>query len=101
MTPENKTHLEWLNDMNSHLADGGKLEWSDVPGDWTVTTVGPNWCSEPDEWRKVPLPRKAVIRVAYKWTGEGEVMAYVLKPEADSPTDYNIIEMLVKQTELT
>lgn len=65
----NTEKLAWLNDINTHLAAGGRLEYDKDA--WRISAVAPSWYSDPAEWRKVPLPRKATIRVAYRWLEDG------------------------------
>lgn len=56
----NTEKLAWLNDMNAHLAAGGKLEYKLTDSTWTSEYgTNPQWHSDPINWRKVPLPRKA------------------------------------------
>jgi len=67
----NDEKLTWLNFMNAHLAAGGKLEciWN---CEWVKAGPKvPDWNSNPECWRIVPLPRRAVIRVAYCWDASG------------------------------
>lgn len=68
MTPEQIIqHEAWLADMNHHKAIGGMLEFQLYKKDWKLTADSPGWASNPDQWRKVPLPRTEKIWVAYKW----------------------------------
>jgi hypothetical protein len=60
MTNDGK--LAWLNTMNAHLSAGGKLKHLGQP-----TDKAPSWYSATCDWEIVPLPRKSVIRVAYRW----------------------------------
>jgi hypothetical protein len=57
----NDEKLAWLNEINAHLAQGGKLTF-----DNGVAFGGPSWDSSESDWAIVPLPRKAAIRVAYR-----------------------------------
>lgn len=67
MTPEQAAaHEAWLADMNHHLAMGGKLEYNYRAG-WRKTSYSPNWYSLKEDWRKVPLPRTAKIKIGYRW----------------------------------
>jgi hypothetical protein len=78
----NDEKVAWLDQCNRHLAQGGKLEHRYTEADNWMTSEGlsfsPNWLSHPERWRIVPLPRKAVIRVAYRWT-DGGIESYVIQ----------------------
>jgi hypothetical protein len=76
MTPTEKA--DWLDTMNRHLAAGGKVQFSDYPGSWVSSAIGPAYGSDPDEWRMVPLPRKNNIYVAYRWDESGVCKARVV-----------------------
>ncbi len=71
MTLENKAKVEWLNDMNQHLAAGGKLELLQATNRFEATSGFPGWGSDPKHWRKVPLPRRATLFLAYRWNIDG------------------------------
>jgi hypothetical protein len=71
MTNEEK--LKWLNAMNAHLAAGGEVEYNWETG-WKSTNEAPQWFSTPELWRIVPLPRKATIRVAYRFNSVFEAV---------------------------
>lgn len=68
----NTEKLAWINDMNAHLAAGGKFEVN-YGSHWRDASVAPNWYSDPIQWRKVPLSRKATIRVAYRWLSDASI----------------------------
>jgi hypothetical protein len=91
----NDEKLKWLNEMNAHLAAGGKLEccWN---GEWTATTrVGPSWSSMPDFWRIVPLPRKARIYVAYRWNSDGKFEYTIAQSGIKYGGDFKMAEIEV------
>jgi hypothetical protein len=86
MTNDDK--LKWLNEMNAHLAAGGKLRYHDY-----IDTVTPSWNSDPNDWEIVPLPRMAVIRVAYMWTDKGEFISFLANPGSEAGWKYKEIEV--------
>lgn len=92
----NNEKLAWLAEHNAHLAQGGKLEAMDDDGLWYRDDLGPCWASTPEFWRKVPLPRKATIRVAYRWFDDGRFEAEVMHPD-----DIVNVGCQVKEIEVT
>jgi hypothetical protein len=69
MTPQERA--DKLNEFNQHLAAGGSMK-ERRGSEWYNTLCAPNFYSEPDNWRMVPLPRKEKIYVAYIFPAKGE-----------------------------
>jgi hypothetical protein len=84
----NDEKLKWLNERNAHLAAGGKVErryYTTGGYSWRDNGEKPCWDSDPENWRIVPIPRKATIRVAYRW-GSDSTPQYLFVNEKREPS---------------
>jgi hypothetical protein len=86
----NQERANWLNEMNQHIAFDGKLTYQGK-----VTGQVPDWYSFPNEWGIVPLTRKAVIRVAYKWNSDGEFEYTIARSGIKYGGDFKMAEIEV------
>ena len=59
----NDERLAWLNDMNEHLAKGGKLEFY-ASGNWELRGNFPKWNSIPEQWNRRQPDAQAQIDAA-------------------------------------
>jgi hypothetical protein len=69
MKPQERA--DWLNQFNQHKAKGGIVEFQNVHLYWCPVCYGPDWLSNPDHWRMVPLPRTTELYLVCRWTAEG------------------------------
>jgi hypothetical protein len=89
--------LTKLNELNAHLAGGGTLAYMDA-----AALTPPHWGSDLENWSIVHLPRKAVIRVAYRFNIEGSIYhVFIREDEVKAYQDiggWQVKEIEVEET---